>query len=1198
MSDTPKRPMDENDAIKKMLDRLRKTVIDPPAEDEAETLSDTESATATEDFLSVTDGEIELLAVEEDDPFSLPVSDEEKEELAAFATQEAEEGKAPRSDAPLTLEVQAPEEAPAQEREEVLEEAPEEEREEEIVAPVYPNAFADEDILSYEEADEEDELDENVISQFFTLVDEEEENMPVSVTLEEEQCDAAAFAPITAEEEEEELSSVSTDDFLSALAWEGELSPTADMTAEADMPEGSVAPATPDVAAPSDEEITPIPETLIEEPVEEKTKEKAEEKTTETPDPRDPISFFSPAVSRTKRPAPADVSAQTSITDREAEDLFAAKPSPSYGKPRPHYLASDEGVTPPPAYDMNLFATEENGYAVEVEVTPTAPFTPTPEEEEKPAPAEQTPVREETPVDLVDDTDYADEHDDAFLNLIGKLEPQTETQKKPQPKKESKASSFSRVSAGEQLSMDIFAAEAPAVEEEASVSADVASVEEPVAPATPVAQETASFVSEDAAQEREEDTTVEASPTPVVAEPKNSFFGEMPVDPAAPSEAAPARAPHRPLPFDAEPMLETPDEEEALILDEEPLEVELPPDDSVHPITPPPVLQKKKKEGRSFLTVLKAFFSRLAPAAGDADTLRGLYTEEAAAYNEYSSRNQIALFARKFVSEGSLCTLRILLLAFLCTFLLALENFTLLGYHPAGLLASRDVQIALHLFSMLLVAIASIPLFSRAWRSIFALRVTADLYPAILILLAIIYDLLLYLLAPASILFFGLIPALFALLVAIADHRKIKADFAAFRLLSSSGDKLACSVAKGGASAEENAAIADLREAENSRVVSMKKVGFATGFFHRVTRNCEDSYQNAVLLLAAALVSLGVALAAGIIGASFLVGFYAFALSLSLVLPAVLPLLHKIPAAILSLDAASHQTAVVGEVSALEYSDTAAMTFEDVEAFPAKNMRIQRIKLYNDSALDRVLYQVAGLFSVVGGPLDGVFRASTAELGISDDVTLLRVEKGGLLALVDGSEISVGSGEYMLDHSVHVFYDPEDERLLTGGKTSVMFAAEDGILVAKFYVRYKMDEGFEKRVEALNKRGIRTLLRSFDPNVTDELIDKISYTADHGLRVIRKTVDQRADLAAPHINSGLVTKTDSTDLLRALFACRRAVRLIRAGGIAAYVLGGIGAIGAIVCTAFSLVGALPSVLFAGYHLALALLFLLISKLSV
>lgn len=1176
MSDAPKRPMDENDAIKKMLDRLRKTVIDAPAEEEESVAADAvvEPLSLAETAELVAE-EIEETApsLEQAPALDAPVA--EAEEDAAFPAeipvpQNRAEGELSDvlavSGDPLAEEVAKAEEKMPDLR--------------------HPNAFEDEDFLE-EDAQEPDEdvVDDSIVSQFFTLDEEETEEGGFVPAAEKEILPVIegestfpitpALTPLT--DEDEELSSVSADDFLSALSWEGENAPVSEE--EVGIPDTTFL--AQKANAPAD---APVPPKAIE--VQEPAPAMPEKRELA----RNPLSFFSPSpmpASESASASAVEEEARTEITDKEAQDLFASNHRATFGATRGRYLASEEGSAPPPVFDTPIFATEENGYAVEVAVKREEPAT-----DPASQPAEEIAVthapektQEEAVVETVDDGDYADDRDDAFLSLIGKLDPQANAvmQKKKAAKQETAASRFGRPASGEQLSMDIFTPEEKKPEEKAA--SDPGEEVPACPPATPVSVESITPT----AQKKAFDA-VDAEP---IFEKEEPFFGEMPTAPAPErADYPPVRASHRPIPFDAEK-----DADESLATVEEPLEVELAPDENASARALPVKPQKEAKQRRPLSEILKAFFTRLAPAAADADVLGGLYTEEAAAYNEFSSRSQISAFARRFVSEGSLCTLRILLLAFLSTFLLVLENFSLVGYRPGGILAGQDMQIALHLLSLLLCAIASIPLFSRAWRQLFARRVTADLYPAILLLLSIVYDVVLYLLAPAEFAFFGLIPAVAALFVAIADHRKVKGDFASFRLLSSSGDKLGCTVTTGGRTAAETDAVSDLSEGQRSRIVSMKKIGFATGFFRRIVRNCEDSYQNTVLLVVSAVASLGVAIVTGVVASSFATAFYAFALTFSLVLPAVLPLLHKIPTAMLSLRAALHHCAVVGEVSALEYSDAAAMTFEDVEAFPAKKMRIQRIKLYHDSALDRVLYQVASLFSTVGGPLDGVFRASTAELGIAEDVTLLRVEEGGLLALVDGREISVGRGEYMLDHAIHVFYDPEDEKLLSGGKTSVMFAAEDGQLVAKFYIRYKMDEEFEKGVEALHKRGIRTLVRTFDPNLSEELVDKISYTADFGLRVVKKEVDQQRDLATPELNSGIVTKTSSGDVLRALFACRRAMRLIRVGGTAAFLLAGLGVVGAVVLAALSLL-TLPSVYFVGYQLILALAFLLISKISV
>ena len=499
---------------------------------------------------------------------------------------------------------------------------------------------------------------------------------------------------------------------------------------------------------------------------------------------------------------------------------------------------------------------------------------------------------------------------------------------------------------------------------------------------------------------------------------------------------------------------------------------------------------------------------------------------------------------------------------------------------------------------MVLTALCSISAFTTAWRGLFCHRVTSELYIALLLIATLLYDVFLLLIPTGELHLFGFLMSAPALVLAASDHRKISADFAAFRVLSSAGDKLACKITKGGATPAERAAVVDLPEGLSTRVMGVKKIGFAKGFFHRITRTCEDGRVNLILLIAAVTVALAAALITGLTAGSFLMAFFAFLVALSLSLPALLLVLHKTPLACLSRRATGLRSAVVGEVSAIEYSDIGAIAFEDVEAFSSRNVVVQRIKTYAGSTIVDVIYRVASLFSLVGGPLDGVFHSSTADIGMSENAMLLSAEDGGILASVDGREISVGCGDYMLAHRIHVYFDPEDEKILAGGKVNVLYAAEEGKLIAKFYIRYKMNEDFEKHAEQLHKYGVRTLIRTYDPLLSDALIEKISYTADFGVRVIKKTVEQQHDFAEAELNSGVVSRSSTRDVLKTLYACRRTVRFSRVFKVVSLAVSGVGMVGAILLSAFGWLGGLPTAVFALYQLLLLGAFALSAKLYI
>jgi hypothetical protein len=176
----------------------------------------------------------------------------------------------------------------------------------------------------------------------------------------------------------------------------------------------------------------------------------------------------------------------------------------------------------------------------------------------------------------------------------------------------------------------------------------------------------------------------------------------------------------------------------------------------------------------------------------------------------------------------------------------------------------------------------------------------------------------------------------------------------------------------------------------------------------------------------------------------------------------------------------------------------------------------------------------------------------------------------------------------MLARNVHMYYDPDDEQNLLGGKVNIMYAAEDGHLIAKFYVRYKMDEDFERDVELLHRKGIRAVLRTYDPNIREEMIEKISFVGRLGVRTVRKTAAQLGDFAEQRQNSGIVSRGSSRNIVSTVLLCRRAAKLIR---MLATVGCAVSAFGALLMLVLAICGVLPILtsLWFGLYQALACL---------
>ena len=1066
------------------------------------------------------------------------------------------------------------------------------------------------------DASEESEVDESVIARFFTTVPDEpapaaEEEPPKKA----HPARAAGKAPVKEksarrrtpiaraaldDEEDGDLPDVSVSDFADALM----VHPAPDAPPEPEKQDFSylsakeketAAPYVP--AAAEEPEAPPAPSVDIPLPSFDRppvrvgadaTAQNAEEESPAAPVAPVPA----PEEAADEPPAPIPPVMHTEITDREAEALFQS-PRPDADEERryrEHRRAvregrDEEGETVEP--------NDENGFSVEVEVRPTVP--PAPPEPPRPTPKAEVPV-EETPAvpipeeepsipadvledDGIEEADYAG----SFSYLLGRRaqkrapSPPEERPRVPAAPEEDVQGRREKLvseepTTGEQLTFDFLSGRAEGNAEPAPADRRVPPM--PAEPLWDVPEPAVPVPPQDAPAG---DTTDKADPGPIDwGSPREEQ--PAPIDWGSPAEETPAPidwgtpAEEPPAPVDwGAPAEETPAPKADPSAGEKAEPSAEPPRpfaaDDRRAAAPekPKAARRPKKERRE----------KKLPHHPDERTAQ----EGEAAVEDYTSRDQIDVLSGKFTAALGRNTVRIIALAFLFAVLMVLENAPLVHLPLPGLFARTSVALACNMLAVTLALLASFPSLAYAWRQLMVGRVSSELFLSISLLLTLLYDLLVYLMSLPSFLPLGTVSALGALVMAISDRKKETADYAAFRFLASAGDKLAASLRK--------APAADIDETmTEARTFSAKKVGFTTGFFRRIRHNCEDSRKNLWLLPAALAAAVAAAIITGVRTGTPALALYAFVLTALAALPAAWATLHKFSYARLSRRASACRCTVAGEASAWEYGETEVAVFEDAEAFPASLARVRRMKLYGEYAqsLDRVLYRVCGALSVVGGPLDGVFRPSTAELGVSSDTALVRAAEDGFVAAVDGHEIAIGRGDYMLRSGVKMYYDAEDEEQIAAGKTTILFAADNGRLMAKFYITYKLDEDFEKDVERLYKNGIRSVLRTYDPNIREDLVNKIGYIAPYGVKVRHKTASELNDMALPRLDSGLVSKSSPRDMLKTVLACRHTRRLIQGLEWGAFVASCACMVAAVTLAAVGMLTTLPALVWTGAHL--------------
>ena len=272
------------------------------------------------------------------------------------------------------------------------------------------------------------------------------------------------------------------------------------------------------------------------------------------------------------------------------------------------------------------------------------------------------------------------------------------------------------------------------------------------------------------------------------------------------------------------------------------------------------------------------------------------------------------------------------------------------------------------------------------------------------------------------------------------------------------------------------------------------------------------------------------------------------------------------------------------------------MLFEDVEAFPSSLTKVVKIKLVSDCALPEALYYVASLFGHVGGPLETVFGVASVELEASDRVTLTGALDDGLSATVDDVEVCVGSQRYMESLGVDVAYDSEDLRRIQAGPISIMYLSLNGKYCGKFYIQYAFDRNFARRVVELRRAGITTCIRTFDPNINDEIIKKTTKLSAFGIKVVNKVDGEVMDFGERAMPSTLITKYTSAQLIKTILLCKRTGIVSHFASVGKILTLSLGALAVFASACFGVVGSIYSIYPVLYHAFFALLYSLVAKL--
>ncbi len=302
----------------------------------------------------------------------------------------------------------------------------------------------------------------------------------------------------------------------------------------------------------------------------------------------------------------------------------------------------------------------------------------------------------------------------------------------------------------------------------------------------------------------------------------------------------------------------------------------------------------------------------------------------------------------------------------------------------------------------------------------------------------------------------------------------------------------------------------------NPEILYSGKIAFPENFIanSRACSTAETCVKRNIIISSA--ISAVLAILTGILtkdifqAVSALTGTFCLTSPLSVLLSLAIPLylenknLNESGAMVASYDAAEKcSSAVAAAIDSSDLFDRAACEMHGMKDF--KTVRIDDVLLY-----------ATAIVLKSGGPLSGVFNGiiggSTEILPPVKD--MIYEDRLGISATIYGQRVLLGNRNLLVHHNIDVPLKSEEDKYKLSGR-KVVYIAIDSQVAAMFVVKYVEDSTLTESLHELEDNGFNIVVRTDDPNVTDELLAQkfsvasksIKVTSSNGAQVFRNYRD-------------------------------------------------------------------------------------------
>ena len=213
---------------------------------------------------------------------------------------------------------------------------------------------------------------------------------------------------------------------------------------------------------------------------------------------------------------------------------------------------------------------------------------------------------------------------------------------------------------------------------------------------------------------------------------------------------------------------------------------------------------------------------------------------------------------------------------------------------------------------------------------------------------------------------------------------------------------------------------------------------------------------------------------------------------------------------------------ISGYESVNEFCDVDCVVLDAEELFPAGSVELTGLRALGEISIEDVILKSAALTIGAGGPLADVFdKIIDGRRKMLPEISDIIYEDGlGLTGKVDGKIVRVGNRRFIDSYGIYGLSDSDMEENAKKNGVFIIYAAVEDEVCGMFALKYKsIDPDIEDAVYNLVSNGISIAVKSNDPNITPELIEKVfEIPKDYVLIMQANSAEYYDEITAPAKN--------------------------------------------------------------------------------